>query len=237
MSRNEPTLTSTSEPNLAVSPDRQFQPLLQLVTKFLARISRQEWRRRALHMLPGFLPFILWMVYHRDPLSWDCRAYLALIIISIAAVTAVKYHRIARRGEVANSACIFGYTIPIFTLLIAVPEKAELGLTVLAILAMGDGSATVCGLLLRGPRLPWNAEKTWAGFIGFIAVGIPYSALIYWGEARPHVSFPLCLLISGVATILAAVCESLSSRIDDNVRVGVASAVGLILAQSIFGGW
>lgn len=207
------------------------------LSKFFGRISPQEWRRRALHMLPGFLPLILWGIYHRDPLSWDCRAYLGAIIIGIGVATAIKYQRIARRGEVANTACILGYTIPVFTMLFAIPAKAELGLAVLAILAMGDGSATVGGMLIRGPRLPWNSSKSWAGLVSFVLIGAPYSAMIYWGEARPNVSYGTALCITLFATSIAALCESVQSKIDDNVRVGISAALSLIVAQSIWGGW
>ncbi len=203
---------------------------------FFSRLTPQEWRRRALHMLPGFLPLILWGIYHRDPLSWDCRAYLGLIIVGIGVSTAINYRRIARRGEVANSACILGYTIPVFSLLFLIPAKAELGLCVLAILAMGDGSATLGGMLLRGPRLPWNAGKSWAGLICFVLVGAPYSAMIYWGEAHnPGVPYLTSLGLALFATTVAAICESLDSKIDDNIRVGAAASIALLIGQSVVG--
>ena len=104
-----------------------------------------EWRRRLLHILPGFLPLVLWYIPHHDPLSWDSRLYMAMIIVAIGAGTAVKYQQIARRGETMNAACILGYALPIFLLLMLIPAHAELGLTVLAVLAIGDGSATLGG--------------------------------------------------------------------------------------------
>lgn len=211
-------------------------PSCDIKKSFFLRLTPQEWRRRALHMLPGFLPLILWGIYHKDPLSWDCRAYLGLIIVGIGVSTAINYRRIARRGEVANSACILGYTIPVFSLLFLIPQKAELGLTVLAILAMGDGSATLGGMLLRGPRLPWNSGKSWAGLLCFIAVGAPYSAMIYWGEAHnPGVSYQTSFGLAAFATVVAAICESLDSKIDDNIRVGLASSLALLIAQTAVG--
>lgn len=211
-------------------------PLKASQQSCFSRLTPQEWRRRALHMLPGFLPLILWGIYHKDPLSWDCRAYLGLIIVGIGVSTAINYRRIARRGEATNSACILGYTIPVFSLLFLVPSKAELGLTVLAILAMGDGSATLGGMLLRGPRLPWNAGKSWAGLLSFVLVGAPYSAMIYWGEAHnPSVPYATCFGLAFFATTVAAICESWNSKIDDNIRVGVSASLALLLGQTIVG--
>jgi len=199
----------------------------------LGHISPVEWRRRLLHILPGFLPLILWWVPHRDPLSWDCRAWLGLIIVGIGLATAIRYRKIARDGEVSNPACILGYTIPVFGLLMLVPKHPQIGLGVLAIVSFGDGCATLGGLLMRGPALPWNRAKTWAGFLCFLVCAAPMSALMYWAESRPAISFAVAFQCGAFATVAAAIAESLASRIDDNIRVGAAAAVGLLLAHAV----
>ena len=201
------------------------------------RMSPTECKRRLLHILPGLLPTILWFIPHKDPLSWDCRAWLGLIIGGIGIATAVKYRRIARRGETSNPACILGYTVPVFLLLMVIPAHAELGLATLAIISFGDGFATVGGLLLPGPRLPWNKQKSWAGFLCFLTFALPWSAMVYWGESRPAVSFSVALFVGGTATLFAAICESVNSRIDDNIRVGVAAAVGIVTAHFTAAAW
>lgn len=201
------------------------------------RMSATECKRRLLHILPGLLPTVLWFIPHRDPLSWDCRAWLGLVIVGIGVATTLKYRRIARRGETSNPACILGYTIPVFLLLMLIPAHAQLGLATLAIISFGDGFATVGGLLLPGPRLLWNRQKSWAGFLCFLAFAIPWSATVYWGESRPAVPFSLALLVGGSATMLAAVCESIESRIDDNIRVGAGAAAGIVLAHFTVAAW
>ena len=204
---------------------------------FPGRISPTEWRRRLLHILPGLLPIVLWFKYHRDPLSLDCRAWLGLVIVGIGIGTALKYRRIARTGEQSNPACILGYTIPVFLMLMLVPAKAELGLAALAIISFGDGFATLGGLLMRGPALPWNPGKSWAGFLCFLTFAIPWSATVYWAESMPAVPFESAFYIGATATLIAAVAESINTRIDDNIRVGVAAACGLLFAQTVFLGW
>ena len=205
--------TSGSQDSARTVANRTRQPLM----------SAAEWRRRLLHILPGFLPLVLWYIPHHDPLSWDARAWLALVIGSIGLGTAIKYHQIARRGETMNAACILGYTLPVFLLLMLVPAHAELGLTVLAVLAIGDGTATVGGLLLRGPRLPWNPDKSWSGMLCFLLLGSAWASVIYWGEANPGVSFSVAFACGGTAACVAGICESLDSRINDNIRVGIAA--------------
>lgn len=201
------------------------------------RLTATEWRRRLTHILPGLLPIVLWFKYHRDPLSLDCRAWLGAIIVGIGIATAVKYRRIARRGETSNPACILGYTVPVFLLLMFVPAKAELGLATLAIISFGDGFATLGGLLLKGPALPWNRDKSWAGFLCFLLFAAPWSATVYWAESNPAVFFAPAFAAGLLATFIAAVAESIRSRIDDNIRVGLAAAGGMLLSQTIFFGW
>lgn len=205
--------------------------------QIFGRMSATECKRRLLHILPGLLPTILWFIPHKDPLSWDCRAWLGLIIGGIGIATTVKYRRIARGNETSNPACILGYTVPVFLLLMVIPAHAQLGLATLAIISFGDGFATVGGLLLPGPRLPWNKQKSWAGFLCFLAFAVPWSAMVYWGESRPAVSFSMALFVGGTATLFAAICESIKSGIDDNIRVGAAAAAGIVTAHFAAAAW
>lgn len=206
-------------------------------TSLLGRLTPTEWRRRLLHILPGLLPVFLWYKYHHDPLSWDCRAWLGAVIAGIGIATAVKYRRIARRGETSNPACILGYTVPVFLMLMLIPAKAELGLATLAIISFGDGFATLGGLILRGPALPWNPDKSWAGFLCFLVSAAPWSATVYWAESNPAVFFGPAMAAGLLATTLAAIAESVRSRIDDNIRVGIAASVGMLISQTLFFGW
>lgn len=220
-------------------PHRIFKPIppeRPRVPRF-GRLTATEWKRRLLHILPGLLPLVLWFKFHRDPLSWDCRAWLGLVVIGIGVATAIQYRRIARRGESSNPACILGYTIPVFALLMTVPAHAEIGLTVLAILAVGDGFATLGGLLLPGPVLPWNTQKSWAGLLCFNVFAMPWAALIYWGEAKPVVPFSAAFAIAAVAVATASIAESIDSKIDDNVRVGVVASLSVLLGHAFFVGF
>jgi dolichol kinase len=235
------TLSSTALPVDAGLPVNTSLPTGGAATKLrsssLGHLTPTEWRRRLTHILPGLLPIVLWFKYHRDPLSLDCRAWLGAVIVGIGIATAVKYRRRARRGATSHPPAHLGYTIPVFFLLMFVPAKAELGLATLAIISFGDGFATLGGLLLKGPALPWNRDKSWAGFLCFLVFAAPWSATVYWAESNPAVFFAPAFAAGLLATFIAAVAESVRSRIDDNIRVGLAAAGGMLLSQTIFFGW
>jgi dolichol kinase len=199
----------------------------------------REVKRRFWHMSPGLLPFVLQIFPHRDPISPTLQGIILGCVALIAGRIFIGFRQIQRMGEGAGTAAVAGYALSFLLTILAFPADLELGLAVLAILAFGDGSATLIGLTLRGPVLPWNASKSWSGLIGFITVGSLMTAWIYWGETlnpeadEPPVSFALALCLTAPAVVTSAFFESLRSRVNDNIRVGVVAATTLILLHGL----
>ncbi len=63
------------------------------------------------------------------------------------------------------------YPISVLALILLYRHDLHIVGAAWAIMALGDGMASVTGGALRGPALPWNREKTWSGFLGFIVAG------------------------------------------------------------------
>lgn len=200
-------------------------------------LSSTELRRRLWHMAPGFLPFFLWPIPHRDPISPILLGIITLIVISLAIAITVRFYLIAREEEKSSLGAVLGYASAVLVTFWSFPAHPELGMTVLAILAFGDGWATMGGLLLDGRTLPWNREKTWSGTLSFLLVASPMSSIIYWGEAQPSVAFSTALICGSTATIVAAFAESLPSRINDNFRVGYSALVTVAIVHGLVVGW
>ena len=211
------------------------------------RLGSTEMQRRAWHMLPGFLPFVLW-IFPRHHLATPASftIFVSTIIVGLAAAMYVGFCRIQRQGE-EHCDCltaVCGYSGSILATLILFPSHPELAFTVLAVLAFGDGSATLGGMLLGGRRLPWNERKSYAGSACFLVVGTLMATLAYWGA--PHylpptasaaaLSIRLALLVGLTATVAGAIAESLPVRQNDNPRVGLAAALGVIGAQALLVG-
>jgi len=230
--------------SISTHPER-FAPMpFHGSTPAPGRLGGREWRRRLWHMLPGALPFALWPFPHRDPLSPVLRDVMLVVGAAIGLCILVMYRGIRRSDEDRHQlAAVAGYLFSVVVPLALFPGAPELGLTVLAILAFGDGSATLFGLLLGGPKLPWNARKTWSGFVGFVVVGTVMAAAVYWGEshnleARPPIPpFSTALAIAAAATLAAAVAESIPARLNDNIRVGVVAGVVVVGLHTVLVGW
>ena len=115
--------------------------------------------------------------------------------------------------------------------------RVEVAFLVLGVLAFGDGSATLGGMLFGQRRLPWNAKKTIVGTACFLLIGAPHGRLpLRHGDAKPlglrlsepglahhPVAFGVALAIAVVTTLAAAIAESLPSATNDNLRVGVTA--------------
>ncbi len=197
------------------------------------RVGITELKRRVWHFVPGLLPVVSCLYPHKDPISVTFQWIAVGLITGLSIAIAVRYKTIVRRGETTKISSILGYSLSIFGTLMLFPAHAELAMAVTVILAFGDGSATLCGLALRGPRLPWNVDKRWSGLVAFVTVGATAATLAYWGESQPAASFAVAALCGCSAALVAGIVESLPSKINDNIRVGVVSAAVLALMHHL----
>ena len=190
------------------------------------RLGQSELRRRLLHMLPGLLPVLLWLYPHEYP-NWEpqIRIWVAGLAMLLAFFGLKHFQAVARNGESAGLGSVLGYAFAVLGSLAIAPQHPEYSLIVLTILAFGDGSATLGGMLIGGPRLFWNRDKTWAGLLCFTACGTLVASVVYWGEVRPTPAWGEALFVGGIIAVSAAVAESLPLRMNDNFRVGIVTMV------------
>ena len=104
-----------------------------------------------------------------------------------------------------------------------------------AILAFGDGMATLIGRAVRIAPLPWNRDKSWGGMLACGLAGFGGGALVGWWLGETSV------IAIAIAALAAAIAESLPLHVDDNITVPFAAAAALVIAglhpQSPYGAW
>jgi uncharacterized protein (TIGR00297 family) len=137
-------------------------------------------------------------------------------------------HRVVGKGvarhERGFDAGIVLYPVMVLLLVLVFRNHLHFAAIGWALLAFGDGIATLVGKAMRIAPLPWNRDKSWGGFLGFlIAGGAAGIAVAYW-MGFPH---PIVVLVAALA---AAITESLPLGVDDNVTVPFAGAVALVVA-------
>ena len=201
------------------------------------RLGPAETYRRLWHILPGFLPFLLWVIPHADGLQFWMVAMIACDTTLLIAAGMHWQKCFLRDGESSILCSVMGYSGAILPMILLFPRQLELGMSTFAIIAFGDGCATLFGILVGGRRLPWNHCKSWAGTLAFLCCGTLMGTLVYWGEARPAVPIETSALVVAGGVVLAAVVESLPMKFNDNLRVGLAAGAGLVLMQNWLVGW
>jgi dolichol kinase len=203
----------------------------------MTRLSVNERRRRFLHILPGLIP-IIWILFpHEVPVSVAWRCGLAAIAFSGAAL-ACYFGCAFTRGKESNCYCsTISYAVVGILPVLLFPAHPELSAAALAILAFGDGSAALGGMLLRGPTLPWNRDKTWAGLFCFLMGSIPFATFYLWAEAQPAMTVDSAFVCACSAASVGVIAESIPSKINDNIRVGSAAIAALLILEFLLQGW
>jgi len=110
------------------------------------------------------------------------------------------------------------YPISVLALILLYRNHLHVVAATWAIMALGDGMASVAGSAIRGPALPWNREKTWSGFLGFIVAGTAGAyVLTRWADSsvNPDIALRICV----ATALVGAIVESLPIGLDDNATV------------------
>jgi uncharacterized protein (TIGR00297 family) len=110
------------------------------------------------------------------------------------------------------------YPISVLALILFYRHDLYIAGATWAIMALGDGTAGLMGSALRGPALPWNREKTWTGFLGFIVAGTA-GAYVLTRWAAPTLDPGIALRICVATALVGALVESAPIRLDDNASV------------------
>jgi hypothetical protein len=72
------------------------------------------------------------------------------------------------------------------------------------------------------------------GLFSFIVIATAFATVAFWGEAHhPSVTWRWALICACGAAWPAAVAESLPSRVDDNLRVCISAAVGVVVTSRV----
>ena len=190
------------------------------VSRVAARIGMPELRRRLLHMLPGLLPLVLWVYPHERMWELPVRVWVVGLVMLVVTFGMKSFGSMLRPGE-SGASSVLNYGFCVLGSLAIAPEHPEFTLIVVVLLAFGDGSATLGGMLIGGPRLFWNRDKSWAGLACFFVAGTVTAAVVYWGEVE--VSWSDAFALGAAVALCAALAESLPVRLDDNLRVGIAA--------------
>jgi dolichol kinase len=194
-------------------------------------LAPAELGRKLVHIGFGGLAFLL------RELPWPGAIALALAAVAFnwQLLPRIGGRALWRGGERAlkHPPAIVLYPLSVLGLILVFPgEKRWMAAAVWGMLALGDGMAALVGQAVGGPRLPWNARKSWAGSLSFLAFGaLGAAVLTAWTLGLPLASSLSARTLSVAAplALVGALVESAPGPLDDNLSVPLAGAIALPL--------
>jgi uncharacterized protein (TIGR00297 family) len=177
--------------------------------------------RKIVHMSMLIFAFLL------PYLTWRQAAGCALLALLFNVVILPRIGADLRKSPASAPSSgvwtgIVIYPISVLALILLYRHDLYIVGAVWAILALGDGTAGVAGSSIRGPSLPWNREKTWSGFLGYVVAATAGAyALTRW--VGPEIDADVALRICAATALVGDIVESLPIRLDDNATVPLVS--------------
>lgn len=185
--------------------------------------SRSELWRKLLHTAAGFLAFT---VLFAGP-AGSLLLAAALVAWNLLVLPRVL-PQVFRPGEMEHRlrSGIVLYPVILLVLIALFHRRLEIAAAAWGVLAFGDGLATIAGG--RGPALPWNPSKTWAGSMAYWAFGTAAAAVLLAWTLPDAFSLPFLTTVAAVATLGAAFVESQPWKLDDNLTAPPVAALLLL---------
>ncbi|MDQ3170725.1 MAG: DUF92 domain-containing protein [Acidobacteriota bacterium] len=192
-----------------------------------------EGRRQFLHMAMGGFALALRF------LTWPQAVALAASALAFNLFVLPHLGKgIYRPSDSRFAAGIILYPLAVLLLLLCFPRRPDIVAAAWAILAAGDGMATLAGRAVPIRRLPWNPDKSVGGLLAFIVCGGAAAiALAIWTAPAVTPLPPTLFLILAplAAAIVAGLVETIPVGLDDNLRVPAAAAMVLGSAAIVDG--
>ncbi len=199
----------------------------------MSAVDGAERLRKSVHVAAGGFALLLRFI------PWWQAALLAgtALLVNGLALPRLGGSRLYRAHEHTRgySAGMLLYPLSILILILVFPTRLDIVAAAWAILAAGDGMASIVGSMVSGPRIPWNREKSVAGTAAlWLCGGLAGASLAWWCRPTLNIPPPPWFSLGGpfVAAAAAALAETMAIRLDDNVTVPFTAA-GVLWAGSL----
>jgi uncharacterized protein (TIGR00297 family) len=192
-------------------------------------MTAAEWQRKAIHAGVGLGALTLrW-------LDWRVAAACALAALLFNILVLPRFARgLYRDPSARHDAGIVAYPAMVLLLILVFSGKyIPIAAAVWAMMAFGDPAASIAGRTVGGPALPWNAAKTWVGFLANWAVGGAAAVFVFlFVSRRALTSDAVAILMIGAA--IYAFLESVRAGVDDNLVAALPTALAVYQMSLVF---
>lgn len=172
-----------------------------------------EARRKAVHILTLLLALLL---RYLSP-TWAALLVFAALLFNLFFIPRLM-RSVQRSPGAGLDAGIVLFPASLLILIFLYGGRMEVVAGAWALMAAGDGLAGLVGKRFGRLKLPWNPEKSWAGFVAFVVFGTPAAVFLMDWCYSPLGFAALVGSTLGVA-LICAVVESMPWPVNDNLTV------------------
>jgi phytol kinase len=212
--------------------------------RMMDAIAHRSWltpqlSRKIIHIGTGPLFVLCWPLFSN---GFSARFFAALVPLSItvqfvaigvgwlqdpAAVQAMT--RTGNPKEILRGPLYYGLVFVLCTVIFW--RTSPVGITALMLMCGGDGLADIVGRRFGTRKLPFNAEKSWAGSAAMLlgSICFAFGMLVWFNHLRlfePTLDLGGTVMIVSAIALVATVVEALPLRDIDNLTL---TAVAIIL--------
>jgi uncharacterized protein (TIGR00297 family) len=204
----------------------------------MSALGGRELARKLVHIGVGAIAFA---VRDLGP-WWSALCALVAILFNVVVLPRLGGKKLWRSADEARGypLGIVLYPTAVLLLILAFHDRLEVAAAIWGILAFGDGFASLVGMSLGGPKLPWNRRKTVSGSLAYFLFGTAGATVLLLWTAPGQYSVAFALAAAAVTALIAALVESLPIELDDNISVPPIAALvlwGLLLGQAGWAPW
>lgn len=192
-----------------------------------------EYRRKAVHVgSSGFALLLRWLNFrHAAVLA------LAAFLFNWQILPRLGGKKLYRDDDHQRGypIGILLYPISVLILILTIPHKLYIVAAAWAIMAWGDGFASIFGKKFGTKKLPWNPNRSYAGSLAFLMIGSVAAVFFTWWVDKnpPEPTLWYIVVIPILGTLLAAIIETIPTGIDDNLTVPLSAAFFMLALHQI----
>jgi uncharacterized protein (TIGR00297 family) len=186
---------------------------------------RSEYKRKAVHIGSSVFGLLLrWLNFWQGALCAIAAFLFNWQILPRIGGRGLYRKEDQQRGYPVG---ILLYPLSVLFLILLFPNRLYIAAAGWAIMAWGDGSASLFGKHFGKTKIPWNADRSYAGSLAFLVFG-GIGAVLFthfvWVEP-PHPRCWYVILVPLLAALLAAIVETIPTGINDNLSVPLSAGL------------
>jgi uncharacterized protein (TIGR00297 family) len=188
---------------------------------------KSEYKRKAVHIGSSVFALLLrWLNFWQAALC-----AIAAFIFNWQILPRIGGRNLYRKDDQDRGypLGILLYPLSVLILILLFPKRLYIAAASWAIMGWGDGMASIIGKRFGRKKIPWNAERSYAGSLGFFVFGgigaVLFTRFVWTDFPQPFLWYIIAVPL--LATLLATFVETVPSGINDNLTVPLSS--GLLL--------